>query len=180
MAGLTNKQEAFCQAILTEKNASEAYRRAYDAGKMKAETIHRCANELMENPKIAARIADLRAGLAQRNAVTVDRIIQGLAGIAFYDPRKFFNEDGSLKQITELDDETARALAGFDIDELWAGDGKGKDIVGSTKKVRMVDRKGALDSLARINGMFQDKVVVSGDIAALIAAARGRSGKANG
>lgn len=40
-------------------NASEAYRRAYDAGKMKAATVNRKAKELMDNGKITARIEEL-------------------------------------------------------------------------------------------------------------------------
>lgn len=57
---LTPKQEAFCLAFLETGNASEAYRRSYDAGRMKPETINRAAKELADNPKITARVAELR------------------------------------------------------------------------------------------------------------------------
>jgi len=43
MAGLTIKQEAFCQAYIEKGNASEAYRMAYAADKMKPETVNRNA-----------------------------------------------------------------------------------------------------------------------------------------
>lgn len=39
MTGLTIKQEAFCQAYIETGNASEAYRTAYAADKMKPEAV---------------------------------------------------------------------------------------------------------------------------------------------
>ena len=52
---LTPKQENFCLAYLETGNASEAYRRAYAAGKMKSETVHRKAFDLLENTVITAK-----------------------------------------------------------------------------------------------------------------------------
>lgn len=58
---LTLKQEAFCQAYIENKgNASEAYRTAYAAGKMKAETVNKRAYELMANGEITGRVAELQ------------------------------------------------------------------------------------------------------------------------
>ena len=56
---LTPKQEAFINAYLETGNASEAYRRAYDAAGMLPATIRRKAAELLENGKITARLAVL-------------------------------------------------------------------------------------------------------------------------
>ena len=59
---LTQKQEDFCLAYIETRNASEAYRRAYAAEKMKPESINRKAKELMDSGKIAARLGKLTAG----------------------------------------------------------------------------------------------------------------------
>lgn len=75
---LTPKQEAFCLAYIETGNASEAYRQAYDAEKAKAETIHRSAKELLDNPKITARVAELKAVGAERAIVSVLSITQEL------------------------------------------------------------------------------------------------------
>lgn len=58
---LTPKREAFCQAIVAGMNQSDAYRKAYDAAKMKAETIQNKAHVLMKNGEIRARIEEIRA-----------------------------------------------------------------------------------------------------------------------
>ncbi|MHB1934826.1 MAG: terminase small subunit [Leptospirillum sp.] len=70
---LTPKQEAFVLAYIETGNASEAYRRAYDAGKMLPGTINRKAFELLENGKVTARIAELRAITAEKWGWTRDR-----------------------------------------------------------------------------------------------------------
>lgn len=72
---LTVKQEAFCLAYMETGNASEAYRRAYNAEKMKAESIRVNAGKLLVSTTVALRIADLQAAAAQRNAVTVDDLL---------------------------------------------------------------------------------------------------------
>ena len=58
---LTPKQEQFCHEYLKTGNASEAYRAAYNTSKMKENTIWRSAKEVMDNHKVAARIAQLQA-----------------------------------------------------------------------------------------------------------------------
>ena len=72
---LTAKQEAFCLAYIETNNASEAYRLAYKASKMKPETINRKAAELKNNGKITARLAELREPIMQRHNVTVDSLV---------------------------------------------------------------------------------------------------------
>ena len=75
---LTVKQENFCTAYIETGNASEAYRRAYDAENMKPATVNRKAVELLDNGKITARLGQLRAGHAERHNVTVDTISDAL------------------------------------------------------------------------------------------------------
>lgn len=78
MASLTLKQEAFCQAYIETGNASEAYRTAYAADKMKPETINVKASELLANGKITVRVAELRGEIKDRHNVTVDSLIAEL------------------------------------------------------------------------------------------------------
>ncbi|MHB9328037.1 terminase small subunit [Phytobacter ursingii] len=78
MAGLTIKQEAFCQAYIETGNASEAYRTAYAADKMKPEAIHVNASKLLDNAKVALRVSELQGEIKQRHNVTVDSLIAEL------------------------------------------------------------------------------------------------------
>ena len=84
--------------------------------------------------------------------------MQEYAKLGFFDPRNLFRPDGSPKEITELDDETAAALAGLDVQEVYEGYGEDRKFVGYTKKYKLTDKKAALDSIAKCLGMFIDKV----------------------
>ncbi|WP_439243801.1 terminase small subunit [Lonepinella sp. BR2474] len=75
MTEFTPKQENFCLIYIETGNASEAYRRAYNADKMKPESIHRRAKELLDNGKIRARIEQLQADNVARHNITVDSLL---------------------------------------------------------------------------------------------------------
>lgn len=75
---LTIKQEAFCQAYIETGNASEAYRTAYAADKMKPEAVHVNASKLLDNAKVALRVSELQGEIKQRHNVTVDSLIAEL------------------------------------------------------------------------------------------------------
>jgi phage terminase small subunit len=92
---LTQKQENFCCAYLKCGNASESYRRTYDAEKMKPETINRKATELLANGTITARLEELRRPAVEEAQVT-------LAG--------HLKELSRLKALAEQNDNAAVAL----------------------------------------------------------------------
>ena len=78
MGKLTPKQENFCLAYLETGNASEAYRRAYDAAAMSMNALNREACLMLDNPKIAQRISELREPILKRHAITVDDLLAEL------------------------------------------------------------------------------------------------------
>lgn len=71
---LTPKQEGFCLSYIETGNASEAYRRNYNAENMKPETINRKAKVELDKGKIGARLAELQAVHSERHNITVDSI----------------------------------------------------------------------------------------------------------
>ena len=80
---LTIKQENFCNYYLECGNASEAYRRAYNAEKMKEKSVWEKASELLRNVKVSARVEELRAELNDMSKVTKEKIIRELSNMAF-------------------------------------------------------------------------------------------------
>lgn len=81
MTTLTPKQEAFAQAYVQTGSASEAYRTAYDASKMKKETVHRAAQEMMGHPKVSARISELRAASETKRVMSRQEALERLSDI---------------------------------------------------------------------------------------------------
>lgn len=78
MAALTPKQESFCQRYLETGNASAAYRLSYDAKAMKPESVNRAAKQLMDNPKIASRVAALQSVAMAAHGVTIASLLAEL------------------------------------------------------------------------------------------------------
>lgn len=76
--GLTPKQDKFCLKYIELGNATDAYYAAYDAKGSKPITANRAAKELLDNPKIAARVRALREKHQKRHEVTVDSITEEL------------------------------------------------------------------------------------------------------
>ena len=68
---LTQKQENFCLAYIETGNASEAYRRVYNAKGMKPETVNRNAKALLDNNKIATRLEELRKPVTESAQITL-------------------------------------------------------------------------------------------------------------
>ncbi len=159
MGKLTPKQEKFCQKYIETGNASEAYRQSYDAGKMKPETINRNAHAQLGNSKIAARIGELKLKLEKRHEITVDRVLKEYGKLAFLDIRKAFDEFGNLRPLHTMDDDTAAAIAGLDVEErILAGESGDAEMISvRVKKIKLSDKRASLDSIARYLGMFKDK-----------------------
>jgi phage terminase small subunit len=159
---LTIKQEKFAQNLFTGLSQREAYKQAYSAEKMTDKSIDEKACELANNVKVSSRIDELLEGLRKKNEVTVERVVAEYAKLGFFDPRKLFRDDGSPKEIGEIDDETAAALAGLDVQEVYEGYGEDRKFVGYIKKYKLTDKKSALDSIAKYLGMFTEKLEVTG------------------
>ena len=80
---LTQKQELFCQEMLkADQRCSDAYRKIYNVKTgTKDATIHRCAHELIGNPKVAARIKELRNLAASASVLSLDQHMADLEAL---------------------------------------------------------------------------------------------------
>ncbi len=77
--GLTEKQEAACQAYIEcDGNQSEAYRQSYNAENMTQKSIWEKASELFANVKVRERVLELQELHAERHLVTIDTITKEL------------------------------------------------------------------------------------------------------
>lgn len=76
---LTLKQENFVLAYLETGNASEAYRRSYDAAGSSEPVINVNAKKLLDSNKIALRIAELRKPVIEQVQITLKSHLEKLA-----------------------------------------------------------------------------------------------------
>ena len=78
---ITSKQENFAQAVASGMTQADAYRSAYNASAMKAETVQKRASELMRNGVIAGRVAELKDELAEKALWTREQSVAVLVGV---------------------------------------------------------------------------------------------------
>jgi phage terminase small subunit len=160
---LTPKQERFVEEYLIDLNATQAAIRAGYSQR----TAASIGEENLRKPDISAAIQAAKAERSERTHITQDRVLQELARIAFYDLRKLYREDGSLKPPNEWDDDTAAVVAGIDVVETKGnaevgGEEGMRHIPEFVKKAKVFDKNSALTLAMRHLGMLRDKVEHTG------------------
>jgi hypothetical protein len=83
--------------------------KAVDSGVIRAKQrrVGKSVQRLLGPPELRYLRLDLRLAMDQRAAltgVTAERVLREIAAIAFFDLRKAFNPDGTLKLISDVDD----------------------------------------------------------------------------
>ena len=100
-------------------------------------------SKLAVGAKVALRIDSLREKGEAAAVVTRERLLREIGRLAFCDPRKLTNEDGTFKPLHELDDDTAAAISSIEVDEY------GK------VKYKMLDKGPAQEKLAKYLGLYE-------------------------
>lgn len=144
---LNPKQLKFCNEYLKGVSATQA---AINAGYSK-KTARQTGAEILTKPYIKAYIEERQAKHVEKSEITIERIQQEYARIAFFDVRRIYNPDGTLIPIKDLDDDTAAAISSIEsLQELYRG-----KTTATTKKVKGFDKIRALDGLGKIFGVFK-------------------------
>jgi phage terminase small subunit len=149
---ITHLQERFKNNILKGMDGKTAYIKAGYKARGSAAEVN--ASRLLRNAKVKTAIEEAQKKAANKAEVTCERLLKEYAKIAFLDPTLLFDENGYLKDVHQLDKAVAAAIGGMDILHRKTYNGE----IETTKKIKLIDKKGALDSLARIKGMFNDKL----------------------
>lgn len=117
---------------------------------------------LMQIPAVVAMVEEEREERRKRLEVTEDRIIAAYAAIAFGDPRRVVKWDdrgeGEITDSDDLTDDEAMMVAG--VERIEKTTAAGDTIV--TVKIKREPRGPALDALAKIKGMFRERVEIEG------------------
>ena len=143
---MTDAQKRFCDEYLIDLNATRAYKIAYSRCK-KDETANVNGSKLLRNTKVQEYISEKMKDREQRTKITQDMVIKELAKIAFLDIRKLYTENGQLKNVADIDSETAGAISSLETLEEYEGYGDDREKIGDTQKVRLLDKTKALKLL---------------------------------
>lgn len=159
---LTDKQRRFVDEYLIDLNATRAAKTAGYAPRRAAEQAY----QLLQNPTVQKAIRERQSALQQEAQVTQERVLKEYARIAFLDPRKLYDAEGSPIPVPNLPEDVAAAIGGVKVRqnfmELEGEEAAQMEV--KTTEIKIVDKKGALDSLSRHLGLFHDKLQVKASI----------------
>ena len=166
------KQQRFVDEYLVDLNATQAAIRAGYSER----TAQEQGSRLLSNAMVAAAVVKAMEAREQRSHITQDRVLRELARIAFFDIRRLYREDGSLKAPHELDDDCAAVLSSVEVVEEFddapaesmeeqphgGALKRRRTLVGYTKKVKVWDKPASLTLAMRHLGMLTDKTELTG------------------
>jgi phage terminase small subunit len=152
---LTEKEEHLCREFICDfaENQVRAYMHVY--GTENYDSARTKSSQVFAKVNIKRRIAELRAERNKRLEVSADRVLSEIAKLAFYDPRCFFDSDGRLKPIDEIEPDHAAVIAGIETMHKVIGDDKDGVVV--LTKIKLPDKGANLERLGRNLKLFTDK-----------------------
>lgn len=152
--GLTHNEQIFCDEWLKDRNGTRSYKVAYTHIK-KDKVAGSLAVRLLAKERVDKYLQKKLKEISNSAVITAERILKEEARIAYSDARKLFSGKWTSIPPGDLDDDTARAIAGVEVKEnkTYGADGE----VSSTEvtfKYKFWDKGQALNRLEKIKGMF--------------------------
>ena len=152
--GLTPKQSKFVDTYLQTLDAVAAYR----AARYRAKTysaVRASASEILASVNVQAALRERAKKIEHRTEISQDRVRLELGRIAFFDPRRLFDEEtGKLIDVPKLPGEVAAAISSVEVTSNKDGE--------RVTKVRFWSKTEGLDKLCRHLGMYQDTLRILG------------------
>lgn len=142
----------FVEAMMA--NGGNQTQAAISAGYSKG-SAHVRGAELVKDSKVIKMLAERRAEVLAKAKLTSDEVLVSLARAVRFDPRKLFDDNGNMRPVAELDDDTALAIDSIEEEEIFSGTGKQRTLVGFTKKIKATSRATARDQAMKHFGLFK-------------------------
>ncbi len=156
---LTIKQQRFCDAWLQTGNGLKAYRAAYkNKCSNKAAAVE--ASKTLRKPYVKLYIEKRQAEMQKKSNVDQDWLLDRYVMLCDYIITDFFYDDGHLKPLSDMPEETLYAIQGLVVYTT----GHAKDSETEIRKFKLPDKKSALDSIAKMLGLMIDRKKVQSEV----------------
>ena len=113
-ASAADKRKAFVEAFFA--NGGNGTQAAITAG-FAEKSAGVTAAKLLKDTRVLAEIERRRTEIAANLELSTERTIRETARIAYSDPRRIMNPDGTIKMPHELDEDTAAAISSFKVSD---------------------------------------------------------------
>ena len=156
---LTARQRRFVDLIVQGRKRAEAVR----AIGYKGNRPNDAAYNMLQRPLIRQAVAERDQMWMEGVDVSKAMIATELARVGMFDPRRMVDENGAMRPLRELDDDTAAAIQSVEIHEEFEDPPDDEEFtrprtaIGRTVKVRVAGKVEALRELAAIYRMKGDE-----------------------
>lgn len=150
---LTDKQQRFCEEYIIDWNGTRA---AIAAG-YSEKTAYSIGSENLRKPEIKDYIAECKNKIEELAGVSKLRAIKQLSRMAFADISEAYNDDGTLKPLSQMSEDLKATFEG--VETMTIGE------VSEVQKLKIASKRGAIQDLAKMLGWNEaEKIEHSGDI----------------
>jgi len=116
---------------------------------------HVQASRWLKDVKVQKLLEKKRQELRARYALTTDRVVQELARVSYFNPKRLVDANGKPIPLHQLDDDTAAALSSVEISEVETrGRGKNKVVINRLVKGRPFNKPTALEKSIKILRLY--------------------------
>lgn len=167
---LTAKMKRFAEEYIVDLNATQA---AIRAGYSK-KTAKSIGQENLTKPDLRGYIQKLMDERSSRTQITADRVLEEYAKIGFSNITDYLKISTRERTIVldgpdglTFDKDMMQGVDFYNTDEIDNDKMKAVAEIKQTKEgiaLKLHDKKGALDSIARHLGMFKDKVEIDANV----------------
>lgn len=143
------KKRLFAEAYLS--NGGNATKAALAAGYSESGASKQ-GYRMSKDPYILSIIGQGQKEILTKYRLTAEDVYRSLAQELHFHPGKLYRPDGSMKRITELDDDTAMALTGIEVQESG-----GDEMPVITRKVKWNTKNQAREQLIKLLNLYGEK-----------------------
>lgn len=144
------RRAEFVEAFVA--NGGNATAAAITAG-FSEKTARQQGARLLSDVAISDAVAARRAAILAAAQLSTDELMADIARTIRFDPRRLYNDDGSMKSIKDLDDATAACLTGIEVVIVKGTENSETPLY--VKKVKWEGKAAARDQAMRVLGMFE-------------------------
>lgn len=149
----TENRKIFADEWLKDRNGTRAYKAAYPT--VKNDNVAAVqASILLRKPKVVEYIAKGLGELRAKTQIDQEGIVKRYLMLTDYHITDFFNDNGTMKSLSQIPKEKLYAIQGFKADEKV--DVNNEEVIKTLiREFKLSNKKDVLDSLARHLGMFE-------------------------
>jgi phage terminase small subunit len=86
------------------------------------------------------------------------QLLDELRALCLCDIKDMYDTDNCLRPVKDMPEGIRKSIAAIEIEELFSGSGHARELIGYTKKVKLWDKKAAIETFMKHLGMFVERV----------------------